>query len=174
MPNNSCNYTTEQNFDIVAVYPFPFGELNHQVPFNVRKKTTTLAEIGLSSLSGLAARKRFITYTDSGGQPDGKDFLIEEKGTVKATAKKTISGYTYSVNLQLKSTYHVVEQSEYLFSLIEQEHDLLLEASDGKYYFIRCPEYAYNFLPEENISDSYTTTLTFDINNINGIQPIIE
>jgi len=170
MPNNSCNYTTEQYFDIVAVYPFPFGELNHQVPFNVRKKTTTLFEIGLPSLAG---RKRFITYTDSEELSDEKDFLIDEKGTVKATPQKTIAGYTYAVNLQFKTMQNAVEQSEYLDDLIITDHDLLLEASDGKFYFVRCPEHAYRFTPEENITDSYTTTLTFDINNINGIQPIV-
>lgn len=174
MTAQTCSNSVEQYADILCVYPIPFGELNHVVPFNVRKPTTTAAELGIADINAfLATRARFST-DESPLIADGViNNLIEEKGTLKATPQKTISGHTYAVSMQLKSVGTPPELRAYLFTLMHTEHDFIVECASGELFFIRCPENAYNCTPEENIADMYQTNITFDIKNVSGIQHIV-
>lgn len=174
MNTQLCPNSLEQYADILSVYPIAIGELDHIVPFNVRKPTTTAAELGITNINEyLATRTRFST-DESPLLADGvANYLIEDKGTLKATPQKAISGYTYTINMQLKSVGTPPELREYLFTLMHFEHDFIVECASGTLLFIRCPENAYACAPEENITDTHQTNITFDIKNVCGIQPII-
>lgn len=166
-------HCTEYRNDIVTVYPIPMGELSHLIPFNVRKPATTVAELGIDNLSKfLANRKCFSIIGNETLEEAGQLFRIEEKCTLKATPQKSIIGYTYTVNMQLKTEYSTPLLKEYLYSLVPTEHDFIVQTADGNYHFIRCPENAYKCSPEDNISESYQTTITFELKNINGLQPL--
>lgn len=174
MTAQTCPNSLEQYADILCVYPIPFGELNHAVPFNVRKPTTTAAELGIADINTFLANRFRFSTDESPLITDGViNHLIEEKGTLKATPQKAISGHTYAVSMQLKSVGTPPGLRAYLFTLMYTEHDFIVECASGALLFIRCPENAYNCTPEENIADTHQTNITFDIKNVSGIQPII-
>lgn len=169
-----CPNSLEQYADIMSVYPIAIGELNHVVPFNVRKPTTTAAELGIANIDHFLSTRARFSIDESPMVADGvANYLIEEKGTLKATPQKSISGYTYTISMQLKSVGTPPELRTYLFELMHKEHDFIVECASGALLFVRCPENAYNCMPEENITDIYQTNITFDIKNVCGIQPIV-
>lgn len=174
MNTQPCPNSLEQYADILSVYPIAIGELPHLVPFNVRKPTTTAAELGIGNIDTfLASRARFSTDESPMIDSSVANHLIEEKGSLKATPQKSISGYTYTISMQLKTIGTPPELRAYLFALMHTEHDFIVECASGAMLFIRCPENAYNCTPEENIADTYQTNISFDIKNVSGIQPIV-
>ena len=64
------NVTCIESFsDIVAVWPFMEGGISYAFPFNVRKKTVTLSELGKDTVENLTAGKTCLstgqTYGDT-------------------------------------------------------------------------------------------------------------
>lgn len=155
--------------DIVAVYPFAMGELDYAVPFNVRKRNYTLADLGIDiSLPTYLANRPCLTISP---EFDGSDSieLAEGQTNIKSTSKENVAGRFYDVLFSLiiseKSEKSVVMADE----LSSEAHDFIVLLGDGSYVLLRCDENAYKTSIEETYSLSYELKITVNMETYNGV-----
>ena len=177
MNNKKCNETFS---DILEVWAFEAGEIDFQIPFSVRKRTVTLEELGIlpdesgkRSLSSLLSGR----YYYSVGEDYEDDYAIEiedRKNQLKSTSKISTYGRSSELSLVLvvndKSTHSIALMDD----IERKRHDFILTTSDQEHLLVRSVENLYSVKSEEDFSEKYQQKLTIRLENINGIQRIIE
>jgi hypothetical protein len=155
--------------DIVAVYPFAMGGIDYAVPFNVRKRNYTLADLGVStSLPVHLANRPCLTISPDF---DGSDCieLAEGQTTIKSTSKENVAGRFYDILFSLiiseKSEKSVIMADD----LSSKAHDFIVLLGDGNYVLLRCDENAYKTSIEETYSLYYELKITANMETYNGV-----
>lgn len=168
---------TEMFNQVLAIHPIPVGEIDYTVPFNVRQASTSLAGMSLANAAALAtllsAHESFSTVPDYYDVSSSDVFELSETGSLKATSKKEAAGYIYNVSVQMKLLNATAQSDAFLRKLTTVEYDLVIETLDGDWYLVRTPVNGYTCTTEDNQQNERTVSITIDINNVNGIQPIL-
>lgn len=165
--------TCKETFsDIVAVYPIEAEEMAYTVPFNVRTRTYTLAQMGVADMDTLLAKS---DYRYSIGEDYTSDTTIEieeRKSTLKSATKETSAGRVYDVTLTLIINENSTKSANFMDSITNKRHDFVVQIANGELLLIRTGECAYTCKAEENFAESYQQKLTISVQNLNGIQRI--
>lgn len=165
---NTC---LESYVDIVAVWPFGKDEINYSVPFNVRKRFITPAEMGAESLSALIDGRS--SYSVGEDYSDATTVELEErKSTLKSTGKTSAAGRAYDVVLTLIINEKSTKSANLMDDLEGARHDFIVQLADGENLLIRSAENAYRCVAEEDFKESYQQKITITLENYNGIQRI--
>lgn len=157
--------------DISKIFPIRAGELKHLLPFNVRSISVRLSDLGIASLSATLEGRVCFCISPSGD--DANEVEMETSPIVKSTTQLSGFGPVEKVSLQIRLPEIRKEQLNLLDNLKMFAHDFLLESVQGDYLFIRGVESTYQCTIEDSITDTRQTTLTIELVNFCGIQPVI-
>lgn len=160
--------------DIVAVYPVQAGKISYTVPFNVRMRTYSLSQLGVSSIESLIEKS--VSYYSIGDDYTSPTVieLEERKSTLKSVTKETAGGRVYDVTLTLIINENSDKSANLMDGLMASRHDFIVQLANGDYLILRTGECGYLCKGEENFAESYQQKLTIAIQNLNGIQRITQ
>ena len=154
--------------DIVAVWPFAEGEIDFKVPFNVRTRSVSASDLGVTSVSDLLKDRPYYSVGENYDDADCIE-IEERKCTLKSTTKYTSAGRAFDVSLVLiiseKSEKSVIMADE----LSSKAHDFIVLLGDGNYVLLRCDENAYKTSIEETYSLYYELKITANMETYNGV-----
>lgn len=163
----------ESFFDIVAVWPLAAGSISYTVPFNVRSRTITPAELGATDMETFLKDEKHYSVGENYDESDVVE-IEERKCSVKSTTKYTSAGRAFDVSLVLiiseKSTLSVQMMDE----IEASAHDFIIQCVDGELLLVRSADNAYKCVAEEEVAEGYQQKLTLTLENYNGIQRITE
>lgn len=158
--------------DIVAVYPIGADVIGYTVPFNVRMRTYTLAQLGVTGIDELTAKANGY-YSIGEEYAVGNVVELEEReSSLKSVTKETTAARMYEVTLTLIINENSDKSANLMDRLIAQRHDMVVQLANGEYLLVRTGECAYLCKGEENFAKNYQQKLTISVQNINGIQRI--
>ena len=157
--------------DIVAVWPLPKGTIPYAIPFNVRRREYTLADMGYSSLSAFESVLASVDYYAVSERSGGAEWVeIEEmQSTVRSTTKQTVAGRYHEIALSLiinEKTDKAIEMAEQLES---ETHDFVIQISDGSLLLLRTVDDVYQCKTSEEYASDYALKHSIRIENVNGI-----
>lgn len=166
--------TCKETFvDIVMVWPFAEGEINYQVPFNVRGRSVKVSELGVTSITDLTNDRPYYSVGENYEEADCIE-LEERKCTLKSTTKYTSAGRAFDVSLVLIISEKSVVSATMMDKVEATRHDFIVQCADGEQLLVRSAEMGYKCVAEEEFSESYQQKLTITLENYNGIQRITE
>lgn len=168
------NVTCIESFsDIVAVWPFMEGGISYAFPFNVRKKTVTLSELGKDTVENLTAGKTCLSTGQTYG--DTVSVSLEDgESSVRSTTKTGIAGRYHEVVLSLVISDNSEESVAMAEELEGHSHDFVIQTSGGEYLLLRGGGQYYKCSVEEEYSESYKLKVTLTLSCYNGIQRIVK
>lgn len=171
MSTDYCALGSELFSDIVRIYPFKFGEIKYTVPFNVRKETVTVAELGATRMSELLEGKLCYSTSIILGENDKLLSIDLDSGAMYEDSTETsVIGISHKVVLDFKVVDPLVRCIQPLTDLeLAPAQDFIIMTSDDQYLLIRCPEYAYKCTVKKSLE---LKQVSIEIKNINGVQLI--
>lgn len=158
--------------DIVAVWPFMEGGISYTFPFNARKKTVTLSELGKDTMENLTAGKICLMT----GQVYGDAVFVsleDGESSVRSVTKTGIAGRYHEVVLSLVISDNSEESVTMAEELEGYPHDFVIQASGGEYLLLRGGGQYYKCSVEEEYSESRKLKVTLTLSCYNGIQRIV-
>lgn len=157
--------------DIVAVWPFPKGRIPYTIPFNVRKRTYTLSDIGFDSLDGFEILLGSVDYYAISDRYSATEMveIEEEQNSVRSTTKQSRAGRYHEVTLSLIISEKTDKAIELAEELERELHDFIIQVSDGSYLLLRAVDGAYQCNSEEGYESDYELQHRITMENINGI-----
>jgi len=159
--------------DIVAVWPFAAGEIDFKVPFNVRTRSVSSSDLGVTSVSDLLKDRPY--YSVGENYDDANCIEIEErKCTLKSTTKYTSAGRAFDVSLVLIISEKSKVSANMMDKVESTRHDFIVRCADGEQLLVRSAEMAYKCVAEEEFAEGYQQKLTLTMENYNGIQRITD
>ena len=157
--------------DIVAVWPFAAGEINYQVPFNVRSRKVTAAELGVTSLDDLLKDRNYYSVGENYEDVNCVE-MEERKCTLKSPTKYTSAGRAFDVSLVMIISEKSEISANMMDSIEANRHDFIVRCVDGEHLLVRSAEMAYKCVAEVEFAEGYQQKLTLTMENYNGIQRI--
>lgn len=159
---------TESYSDIMAVWPILKGRVDYQVPFNVRKRTYTLAELGITDVATLKGGSSCLSISPDF---DGADCVeIEERAcSVKSVSQTSVAGRSYDVTLSLKISEKSTESANIADDLSAEAHDFLILVADGTYLILRGADNGYKCSVTETFAAQYELAITVTMETYNGL-----
>lgn len=168
MTTENCKGKNELYLDIIQIYPFVSGELKHTIPFNVRKETVSVSELGVvdiaTLLKGRTLFSAFDVYDDAG---ELLSCEIDSGVTVESVSDRTVSGISFKTTIVFNVPDGIIRSKSYTDKLQESTHEFILVSSEEEYMLLRCTDFAYK-CTEKSTTESKQVTI--EINNVNGIQ----
>lgn len=155
------------------VWPFAEGEIEYQVPFNVRSRSVKASELGVTSITDLTKGRPYYSVGENYEDTDCIE-LEERKCTLKSTTKYTSAGRAFDVSLVLIINEKSVVSAAMMDKVETSRHDFIVQCADGEQLLVRSAEMGYKCVAEEEFAESYQQKLTVTMENYNGIQRIIE
>ncbi|MDD3037906.1 hypothetical protein [Bacteroides sp.] len=171
MSTDYCASSSELFADIVRIYPFKFGEIKHVVPFNVRKETVTVAELGVTEMNKLLEGRQCYSTSILLGENDKLMSIDLDAGaTYEDSTETSVIGISHKVVLDFKVLDPLIRCIQPLTDLeLATAQDFIIMTSDDQYLLIRCPEYAYKCTVKKGPE---LKQASIEIKNINGVQII--
>ena len=155
--------------DIVAVYPLAVGVLTHLVPETVVKDVVSTSELGydtMTSLRLLLASKVRLSDVEEGVNT----CLLSEPPILKVTTERSVSGYYYTMTLEMKLLYDHETEKAIIRKLEWEGNDYVLERQDGSLSLLRYFAPAQRCTREKNDEG---VNLTLTMRNVTGVQEIV-
>lgn len=168
---STCAETQETNFDIVQIIPFFVGKIKHAVPFNVIQPTVSAADLGVDSISILIkgiSRFAISEQFDEAGSLISHDM---EAATVDSSNEASVAGDTHKVVLTFKAIGAGAASVRAVHALRVCPCEFIVVGDANRYAFIRCPDMGYKCTVKDT---GDVRTVSIEINNINGLQYIME
>lgn len=171
MSTDYCASGSELVSDIVRIYPFKFGEIKYTVPFNVRKETVTVVELGVTGMNELLeGRVCYSTSIVLGKNDELLSIDLDLGATYEDSTETSVIGISHKVVLDFKVLDPLIRCIQPLTDLeLAPAQDFILMTSDDQYLLIRCSEYAYKCTVKKGLE---LKQASIEIKNINGVQHI--
>ena len=153
--------------DIVAVWPFPAGKIDYDIPFNVRRRSMSKSALSLTDDSFL---NTMVHYSVSESYCSGSVIELEEnESTLRFTTKQGVGGRYHEVSLSLI----ISEESELSERMTEQlesvRHDFIIKDAEGTLLLVRTTDDAYECVSDVERTPEYRLRHNIKIDNYNGI-----
>lgn len=156
--------------DVVAVWPLAEGLLNHSLPETVVSDTISVGDIGFESLSGLRSMLAGV-YCLAEDMTGKEGAVLSEPATIKITTDRGVSGYSYTVSLDVVTQYYHTLEKSILRSMEWTGHDYIVERMSGDLYLVRY------FAPAQKVThqtEGAGARVTSTTRNVSGVQLITE
>lgn len=159
---------TENFSDIVAVWPILRGRVDYAIPFNVRRRTYSLADLGVTDIAELKNSAPCLSISPDF---DGDDCIeIEERAcSVKSASQTSVAGRSYDVTLSLKISEKSAESANIADDLSAEAHDFLILVADGTYIILRNADNGYKCSVTETFAAQYELAITVTMETYNGL-----
>ena len=165
--------TCRESFqDIVAVWPLAEGTIQYKVPFNVRIRSVTPQDLGVTDMADLTKNRPY--YSIGENYEDGDCIELEErKSVLKSATKYSSAGRSFDVSLLLIINEKSTTSVSMMDTLESTRHDFIVQCADGEMLLVRSAEMAYKCVTEEEFYETYQQKITITMENYNGIQRVI-
>lgn len=159
----------EAYVDVISVWPLEIGSVTYQIPFNVRKRTLSLSDMGANSISELLAGREYYSVCPT-DDPLCVELDEESEQLVKSVTKKSVSGVYYEVSMSLVISAKSDKSIRLSDKMERIAHDFIFLLSDGSYHLVRASVYGVQCVSEESYQTDYKQKLSVSISCYNGIQ----
>lgn len=164
--------------EITEIYPIHSGVVSFPVPFQIRatvvKPTyTSGGQQHPVSLDWLRTQRGLVVETVSYDNQHAGSLLIEEKPSVKGTAKFSLAGRYFQMSVQAKSHQDVAPVQDFVNYVNEADaFDTFIVDASENIYVIRGIYPATNIEVATNLPLYKEHDITLSIECVNGLQQV--
>lgn len=167
--------------EVVGIFPLQCGTLSFERPANARCTKLTTADVHASdgttqiSIDWLNQQMGLVTVCMDVDNTNTDTLIIEDEPTVKIAQKRQLAGLYYKIDITAK-TEEYYNRVEKLFSIVSEwdYFDLVVVDSEDNIYIAQNMAPATVMTITENFPRSKDSDITLNIENVNGLQLLVD